>query len=254
VIGDSRASRVGGAPVAGATADDRACARSVDSLAAEIGTLRGERVRNLACSGASITSGLRGDQIAGGRVVPAQVGLLQQMSGLKYVVVVIGPNDLYWVDFLRYCYGVADCSDKLTKGEFDYRLAEFDRQYGDLLEDLNDLPDRPQIVIVTSYDVFDAGADCSDTKGPAGTPGLSAANIALLADRNAALNDVLEGGAAKYKFDVATPRLTPLCQQGDDALGPDIQGLKDGNPFHPTGIGEVRIASAVAQVLHPAGS
>src|SRR5262249_4136896 len=44
VIGDSRAARVGGAPVNGATPDDLACARSADSLAAEIGTLRGERV------------------------------------------------------------------------------------------------------------------------------------------------------------------------------------------------------------------
>jgi hypothetical protein len=253
VIGDSRAARVGGPPVPAASLDDQACSRSSDSLAAEIGTLRGQLFRNLACSGASIPSGLRGDQLAGGRVVPAQVGLLQQMSGLKYVVVVIGPNDLYWADFLRYCYGVSNCSDKLTEGEFDYRLAEFDRQYGDLLEDLNDLPDRPQIVIVTSYDVFNTGANCADTKGPPGTPGLSAASIDLLASRNAALNDVLSGGAAKYHFDVARPRLTPLCQEGDDALGPDIQGLKDGRPFHPTGIGEVRIASSVAQVLHPAG-
>ncbi len=66
---------------------------------------------------------------------------------------------------------MANCSDNLSEGEFSYRLAQFDRDYGDLLEDLNDLPDRPQIVIVTSYDVFDPGADCRDTKGPTGTPG-----------------------------------------------------------------------------------
>jgi hypothetical protein len=249
VIGDSRAARVGGAPLPAATADDKACARSSDSLAAEIGNLRGERVLNLACSGASITTGLRGPQLANGRLQLPQVGLLKQVLGLKYVVVVIGPNDLYWSDFLRYCYGVSDCSDNLSQGEFDYRLAQFDQSYGDLLEDLNDLPDRPQIVIVTSYDVFPPGATCVDTKGPAGTPGLSAANINLLANRNAALNSVLTTGAAKYKFDVAVPRLAPLCAPSPDLLGPDIQGLADPYPFHPTGIGEIRMASSVVQVL-----
>lgn len=251
VIGDSRASRVGGPPLAKPTPDDTACARSSDSLAVEIGNLRGEPVLNLACSGASIANGLRGPQAVGGRVVQPQVGLLKQVQGLKYVVVVIGPNDLYWADFLRYCYGVADCSDKLSAGEFSYRLAQFDRDYGNLLEDLNDLPDRPQIVIVTSYDVFNPGANCVDTKGPVGTPGLSAANINLLADRNAALNSVLTTGAEKYKFDIARPRLNPLCASADDALGPDIQGLSSSNPFHPTGIGEIRLASSVVQVIKP---
>jgi hypothetical protein len=249
VIGDSRAARVGGPLAPDASADDKACARSSDSLAAEIGNLRGERVLNLACSGASITAGLRGPQATGGRLVLPQVGQLKQVQGLKYVVVVIGPNDLYWSDFLRYCYGVAKCSDQLSAGEFAYRLANFDRSYGDLLEDLNDLPDRPQIVIVTSYDVFDPGADCADTKGPAGTPGLSEANINLLANRNAALNTVLTTGAAKYKFDVAQPRLAPLCAPSQDSLGPDIQGLSNPYPFHPTGIGEIRLASSVVQVL-----
>jgi hypothetical protein len=253
VIGDSRASRVGGPLVAKASEDDKVCQRSSDSLAAEIGGLRGEPVLNLACSGASIESGLRGPQETGGRLVLPQVGLLRQVVGLKYVVVVIGPNDLYWADFLKYCYGVSDCSDKLSEGEFSYRLAQFDRSYGELLEDLNDLPDRPQVVIVSSYDVFGPGADCADTKGPVGTPGLSAANINLLADRNAALNAVLISGAQKYKFDTARPRLTPLCATSDDALGPDIQGLSDANPFHPTGIGEIRIASSVVQVLKPTG-
>ncbi len=62
---------------------------------------------------------------------------------------------------------------------------------------------------------------------------------------------MLTGGAAKYKFDLATPRLSPLCASSDDSLGPDIQGLAGTNPFHPTGIGEIRMASSVVQVLKP---
>jgi lysophospholipase L1-like esterase len=251
VIGDSRAARVGGEPVAKATADDTACGRSSDSLANEIGSMQGSRVLNLACSGASTPHGLLGPQVQADRTMPSQVGLLKQMKGLKYVAIVIGPNDLYWADFLQYCYAVANCQDNLTRGEFDYRLATFDRDYGELLHELNDLPDRPQIIVMTSYDVFYPDANCSDARGPASASGLNPTSITLLSNRNKALNDLLVSGAHKYKFSIATPRLAPLCTHSSDRLGADIQGLDDTNPFHPTGIGSIRMASAVVQVIRP---
>ncbi|WP_103383569.1 GDSL-type esterase/lipase family protein [Pseudonocardia dioxanivorans] len=253
VIGDSRAARVGGPPVPEATSDDIACERSADSLAAELGAVTATSVRNLACSGATIAQGLRGPQARGPSSVPAQVSLLKQMTGLRYVVVEIGPNDLGWSDFLTYCYGVPDCADRFTAGEFDYRLAAFDRDYGDLLQDLAALPDRPQIVIMTSYDVFAPGTDpgaCPDGRGPAGVPGLDAAKTELMHERNQALNDVLRAGAAKYDMTVVDPPLEPLCSPGAaDGLGPDLQGLADRYPFHPTGVGSLRVAAATARLL-----
>ncbi|MBN9107922.1 MAG: hypothetical protein J0I34_03985 [Pseudonocardia sp.] len=254
VIGDSRAARVGGPPVPDATPEDTACERSADSLASELTLVTGAPVRNLACSGASISQGLRGPQARGGDTsVPAQVGLLKQIAGLRYVVVAIGPNDLGWSDFLAYCYGVPDCADRFTAGEFDYRLAAFDRDYGDLLQDLTSLPGRPQIVIATSYDVFAPGreaGDCADARGPAGVPGLDAAKTELMHERNQALNDVLRAGAAKYDLTVVDPPLAPLCSPpSSDGLGADLQGLGDRYPFHPTGIGSLRVAAATARLL-----
>ncbi len=251
VIGDSRASRVGGPLVAEPTPDDAACVRSADSLANEVGTVLDTRVLNLACPGASVAQGLRGPQEQGGIVLPAQVGRLKQAQGLEFVVVMIGPNDLNWGDFLAYCYAVDNCQDNLTQGEFDYRLAAFDKDYGDLLQDLNDLPDQPQVIVVTSYDVFEPEADCADTRRPVGGQGLAAESIELLAQRNAELNEVLTTGAEKYEFDVVTPRLTTLCRPGHDQLGADLQGLDDPHPFHPTGIGMIRMASTVALAVRP---
>jgi hypothetical protein len=178
------------------------------------------------------------------------------MQDLRFVVVAVGPNDVGWTDFLRYCYGVPDCSDQLTQGEFDYRLAAFDRVYGDLLVDLNDLPGRPHVVVMTSYGAFPPDADCPDTRA-AGHPGLDAAKIELLTDRNDQLNDVLATGAEKYGFAVARPELGLLCEKGaegtaDDGLGPDLQGMSDPFPFHPTGIGSLRMASSVVRLLEPA--
>jgi lysophospholipase L1-like esterase len=251
VIGDSRASRVGGPLVADATPDDKACGRSSDSLANEVGRLLDQRVLNLACPSASIPFGLRAPQEQNGRLLPAQVGVLKQMQGLRFVVVMIGPNDLAWTDFLKYCYSVDNCQDRLTEGEFTYRLAALDRDYGNLLQDLNDLPGKPQIIVVTSYDVFKPDASCDDAQGPPEARGLNPQNIQLLLRRNAQLNDVLANGAGKYTFDVARPALTTLCEASHDQLGPDLQGLTEPYPFHPTGIGMIRIASSVARVVKP---
>lgn len=250
VIGDSRASRVGGPPLPGAGDDDRACERSSDSLAVEVGALLETNVRNLACSGASIATGLRGPQLVGAHLVPTQIGRLKQLEGLKFVVVVIGPNDLRWTDFMRYCYGVDDCSDQFTQGEFEYRLAAFDRDYGDLLQDLNELPDRPQVIVMTSYDVFAPTANCADTRGPPEAKGLNADKIELLSSRNVQLNDVLTSGAEKYHFDIAKPPLTPLCETIPEQVGADLQSLVDSDPFHPTAVGTIRMASAVIRVVH----
>jgi hypothetical protein len=249
VIGDSRASRVGGPVVPDPTPDDKACERSTDSLANEIGDVVGGPVLNLACPSASIARGLRGAQVQNGRTLPPQIGLLKQAEDLKFVVVVIGPNDLYWTDFLRYCYGVDNCQDRLTQGEFDYRLAAFDSDYGNLLTDLNDLPGQPQVIIVTAYDLFAPKANCPDARAPGTKRGISDANVALLSSRTRQLNDVLVAGATKYGFAVAQPHLTPLCAPTPDGLGPDIQGLSEPNPFHPTATGMLRMGAVVARVV-----
>lgn len=251
VIGDSRAARLGGPLAPDASEEDRACSRSSDSLAGQVSSLTAVPMLNLACSGATIVKGLRGTQQVGDTQIAAQVGKLRQLAGLQFVVVVIGPNDLGWSDQLRYCYGVQDCRDRLTDGEFAYRLGAFDSAYGDLLHDLNDLPGAPQVIVVTSYDVFTPEPTCPDAQGPPGAAGLSAANAELLAARNHRLNNVLVAGAQKYNFSIAHPVLTPLCAAPSDSLGPDLQGLADAAPFHPTGVGELRMASSVVQVLNP---
>jgi hypothetical protein len=245
VIGDSRVARLGGPTPPGASPEDVACARSTDSLARQVGAAIGDEVLNLACSGARISAGLRAPQLTGGVAVPPQVGRLKQVDDPAFVVVAVGPNDLNWTDLIGYCYAVADCADNFTAGEFRYRLAAFDRDYADLLADLATLPSRPRVVVLTSYDVLRPDAECSTVRGPLRFPGLTPEEIQLLADRNAELNDVLTTGAHRYGFDVVAPPLTPLCEPSPDGLGPDLQSLDDPHPFHPTAVGELRLAIPV---------
>lgn len=245
VIGDSRVARLGGPVAPGASAEDVACARSTDSLARQISRAIGDEVLNLACSGARISAGLRGPQQAGGVAVPPQIGRLKQVEDPAFVAVAVGPNDLNWTDLIGYCYAAADCTDNFTAGEFGYRLAAFDRDYADLLADLATLPSRPRIVVITSYDVLRPDAQCATARGPLQYPGLTPEEIQLLADRNAALNQVLTAGARRYGFDVVTPPLSPLCAPDADGLGPDLQSIEDRHPFHPTAVGELRLSIPV---------
>ena len=84
-----------------------------------------------------------------------------------------------------------------------------------------------------------------------GLPGTAAATGTGTGTGTATGLSVLVGGASKYGFSVAVPRLTPLCTDSRDHLGADIQGLQDTNPFHPTGVGSIRMASAVVQAIRP---
>jgi hypothetical protein len=288
VLGDSRAVRVGGPPVRDPQPADVACGRSADSLAAEVGRLLDTRVLNLACPSATTAAGLLGPQERSGLILPPQVGALKQVQGLRFVAVAIGPNDVGWTDLLTYCYAVENCADNLSRGEFDYRLAAFDRDYGTLLAELAALPGQPEVVVVTSYDALPAVPDpaCPELRGPAGAAGLTAAEVELIDGRNDELNAILTAGAQKYGFRVARPHLEPLC--GPDAapggvggptagapaagptagtpatagplaapaapagtIGPDLQGLSDAFPFHPTGAGSLRTAAAVARLVAP---
>ena len=256
VVSDSRVARLGGPVPAGATPEDAACSRSTDSAAAELAMLRGTRVLNLACAGAGIATGLRGPQVREGAVVPPQIGRLRQVEGLDWVVVATGPNDVEWSDFLLYCYRLPTCDDRLVGAEFDRRLTEFDGRYAALLADLATLPDAPRVVVMTSYRVFPDAPDpgCPDLVGPPGTAGLDQAAVTLLAQRNTRLNEVLENGAQEYGFAVASSRLTPLCADAGDGMGPDLQGLGDPYPFHPTAVGSLRTAAALAEAVALAGA
>lgn len=256
VLGDSRAARVGGPPIDNPTDSDTRCERSKDSIAAEIELLTGKRTRNLACPSATLNSGIEGEQPE--REQPAQLGLLKQMRGVETVVLMIGPNDLWWSSLLGYCYIQADCSDNLTSAAFESQLDQFTRDYYErLIPDLRDLPNHPNVVVVLSYSALDPEANCPDTRGPEGTSNLHDAppggqpgdKIRMLEERNQDLNDVLRDGAEAAGFRVVEPKLKLLCAPDPDGLGPHLQGLSDTHPFHPTGLGSLHLAYQVVQAL-----
>ncbi|HZU57682.1 MAG TPA: SGNH/GDSL hydrolase family protein [Actinocrinis sp.] len=240
VIGDSTAAAIGNPPVAHPSDQDKACGRSADSYAVDLAQANNWKVLNLACSGATVSAGVLGPQIAGGLTVPPQMSVLEQADRASVVVVSIGANDLKWVATEALCVLAAACDDQASTAYFQSNLHDFTRGYYEMLHDLAALPQHPQVLINTYFDPF--GPNLSCLSGVGFTP----AKTKVLSSRLATLNTVLADGAQTFGFITVRPSFAghELCSSQ-----PYVQGLKDPAPFHPTAAGELTIALADQQAL-----
>jgi lysophospholipase L1-like esterase len=241
VMGDSTAAGAGLATVPGASSAARNCGRSADSYAADLSAANGWKVLNLACNGATISQGLLGPQTHDGQTLQPQLAVAERAGQASVVIVSVGADDLNWAAEVKYCSTTPNCDDKATTAYFQQQLAEFSKNYLDLLSRLAALPSQPQVIINQYYDPFGPEPGCL---GPAG---LSAANLATLTSRLNTLNTVLAKGAAQFSFASPQPDFAghQLCTPQ-----PYVQGLDAAAPFHPTALGQLAIALADQAVLH----
>jgi lysophospholipase L1-like esterase len=238
VLGDSTAAGLGDAPLADPTALDLACARSADAYATHLADVNRWNVRNLACSGATISAGVLGPQPVGGRMIPAQLAVAKRATEATAIVVSVGANDLRWAPMIRLCAAFAECNDKASTVYYQRSLALFARDYYELLRQLAALPNHPRVVINLYYAPFAADADC--------VTGLTPAKISILLDRLDGLNAVLAQGAKTFGYLAVQPDFTG---HGACTDHPYVQGLTDPAPFHPTATGELVIALADERAL-----
>ncbi len=238
VLGDSTAAGLGAAPLPDATPLDEACGRSIDAYAVHLADVNRWNVRNLACSGATIRSGVLGPQTAGDRTIPAQLAVAKRAIGATAIIVSVGANDLRWAPMIRLCAAFDECDDKASTLYYQRSLALFTRDYYELLRQLAGLPNHPRVVINLYYAPFEATDDC--------ITGLTPAKISVLLDRLAGLNAVLAQGAKTFGYLVAEPDFTGHGACSDQ---PYVQGLTDPAPFHPNATGELVIALADERAL-----
>ncbi len=254
-LGDSEFSLLGGRqPARYPTPADRACNRSLDSLAGLLENLTGSPALNLACPSAAVAAGIEGPQTRHGVTVPAQLGLLEQVRGPRVVSVGIGANDTAWSVFLGVCFAsTCDAADvrTLLENKFKAQLAEFSVQNNDMLDDLKNYqkaqPVRPQVVIIGPYQPF-GRTICPDTSPGRGLV-LTSGELDVLDRARSELVTVLRKGAEAHGFAYVEPKLLPLCDPVIPGLGPDIQPGSSPYRFHPTAVGELKIAFQVLQAL-----
>ncbi|MGA7989585.1 MAG: GDSL-type esterase/lipase family protein [Candidatus Dormiibacterota bacterium] len=244
VIGDSTAAGAGNPLVAGATTQDVACRRSRDSYATVIAAVNNSTVVNLACTNASIESGLFGIEAINGSIVPAQLATLDAMTGVRTVIVSIGANEMHWAALMELCLVSPTCDDSASAAWFSQALDGFTVDYYDLLQHLATLPGAPQVIVNEYYDPLPVKPVCP------GQPGITAAKSKVLLGRLTMFNKVLSQGAASFGFAAVDPNFVghELCTNQSF-----VQGLGAGAPLHPNAAGELAIALADERpLLNPA--
>jgi hypothetical protein len=240
VIGDSTAAGAGNPPVPNATAEDIACRRSQDSYAVDIAAVNNSTVINLACTNASIESGLFGPQAINDTLVPSQLARLEAMRGVKTVIVSIGANEMHWTQLMELCLIAPQCDDSASAAWFSQALDSFTIDYYDLLQRLAALPGLPRVIINEYYDPLPVKPVC-----PA-QPAVTSAKSAVLLGRLTTFNTVLADGAASFGFDAVAPSFV-----GHELCTPQsfVQGVDGNAPLHPNAAGEIAIALADEQAL-----
>ena len=240
VLGDSTAAGLGNPLVKDPSTLDRACGRSGDAYAADLASVNGWNVLNLACSGATVADGILGAQTLGSTIAAPQFGVLEQASHASVVIVSIGANDLQWEAMAAMCAMGPSCDDQATGAMFQANLATFTQNYYQLLHDLAALPTHPHVLINEYFKPFGANVGCLASEG------MTTAKSEILLSRLATLNQVLADGAKTFGDSAVQPDFTghELCTGQ-----PFVQGLHERAPMHPNTAGELAIALADQQAL-----
>lgn len=250
ILGDSTEAGEGLPVVAKRYTPDWLCDRSPDAAATRLATT-GLAVANLACSGATIESGLMGGQVRYGRTVSPQLSALEAMPDVKFIFVGIGADDVGWSDILKACVALVTCDNQATTAMFDQYLEQFARNYYQLLISLQDvnakLKNPAAVVIDQYYDPFGSHSSCAEMK-KAGWPALDATKIAFLRGLLGQLNSTLAEGAKAAGF--STTAIDFSGNQLCDAQS-YVRGFDDKAPFHPNTLGQMQIAIDDLAALSP---
>ena len=265
VLGDSTAAGIGNLAIDKQTDTDKACYRSSDAYAVQLGHLTGQKSINLACSGANILNGILGPQYSSaGLTIAPQFGVLKSLVSVKTVILSIGANDVGWSDSVNFCTAFTACNDNVSDKLSLSRLDAFKVQFLQLLQQLGELPSNPTVIVNLYYDPFGDKFDCKALQDPAASKSAPAgfgykadpgqnnqaqkiiAKIDPLRANLDRLNQVLSEGAKNFGFLVAEPFFEKHALCSDQ---PWIQGMDGNAPFHPTAAGEQAIAIADLQLI-----
>ncbi|NUR60615.1 MAG: SGNH/GDSL hydrolase family protein [Catenulispora sp.] len=240
VLGDSTAAGIGNRPMPDPSTQDQACGRSADAYAQQLAAVNNWNVLNLACSGATIRTGLLGPQQAGQITATPQLAELERAPKALVVIVGIGADDLHWADLTRLCAASPNCDDRATDAYFQQQMAQFVLDYRDLLTQLAALPNHPTVIVNQYYDPFGPDLSCLAPLG------VTSGKVDALRSRLNQLNTALRQGADAAGFISVQPSFAghTLCSSQSF-----VQGPKDRAPLHPTAAGELAIALADQQAL-----
>lgn len=239
-LGDSVAAGVGLAT----PSDSSACDRTNEAYPNAVAQRKQYRLSSLACSGATLPSGILGPQDVNRLTTEAQLQQAFRQDRPTVLTMTVGANDAGWTGFIASCYrnvcgsaaDTATVNNRLSDVTANLRNAftQIRQHYGSSV---------PRVVLVGYYQVFPetAPADCLDLAA------IDSNELAWGRQMQTSINQALATAASDFDFvTTATPDFAghELCTSVSW-----VQGLNDPQPYHPTAEGQKRIAESVLKAL-----
>jgi lysophospholipase L1-like esterase len=196
-----------------------------------------------ACIGAKADEGIYDGQERGGTEFSAQLDQAFASGTPELITLTIGANDTRWTQFIRQCYYM-NCGHSIDTARFNVYLADLKLELNTIMARIHTLSSGspPQVIVTGYYDPF-TSKTCSDTSD------LTSREISWLERRISKLNSGIRGTVGKYSY--AT--YAPVSFSGHELCTADtwVQGSTAAMPFHPTAIGQQKIADAVFAKYEP---
>jgi len=238
-LGDSVAAGIG-LPT---TSDSSACGRTNESYPYQLASLRGDTLKNIACSGATFPEGIIGTQTVNQLALPSQINQMFSLPRPDIITLTAGANDIHWSDTITKCYtGV--CGTAAQTASIDAELVTVGANLASALTQIQNYykSSPPKVLVTGYYQVFPAS-----TLGCVDLLGISSDELAWGRAQQSKLNDTLKATASKFSFAV----YAPIDFSGHELCTSTswVQGLADTAPFHPTAAGQTTIAQQIAKLL-----
>lgn len=231
-LGDSVAAGVGLSP----DSDSSACGRTDQSYPFLVAQKLHLQLVDLSCSGATLSSGILGDQNVNKLMVAPQLDRLFKISKPSLISITIGANDAGWTEFIGKCYtGLCGTSDDLAK--IASRLEVVTTNLRDTMTKISQHFDaiKPLVLVTGYYHVFPKTAqNCTDLNG------IDPQEMSFISNQQDSITTAVKASFVGSK----DARFVPIDFSGHELCSSDpwIQGLNDKQPYHPTAAGQAEIA------------
>lgn len=226
--------------------DASACNRTNQAYPNQVAATLHYTVKNLACSGATLSAGILGKQDVNNLLVTSQLQQLFLRPKPDLVTLTIGANDAHWTSLLTKCY-TAVCGTTADQAAVVADLATVSSNIRSALTQIQaHYGSTPPRVIVTGYhQVFPSAnvnvSNCSDVTG------IDAAELAWGRQLQSSIDETIKQATSSFSF----VSFAAIQFAGHELCTPDswVQGLADKQPYHPTQAGQAAFARSIIQMV-----
>jgi len=234
-LGDSVAAGVG----LKTDSDSSACDRTNESYPNLVAQQMNFKLYSLACSGATMNSGILGKQDVNQLMVSSQLDQLFKLSKPSLITITIGANDIDWTSIIGKCY-TSVCGSAEDTTAVNQKLATLATDLKSALSQIQShyKNDPPNVVVTGYHQVFPASVNnCPDLTG------IDHSELSWGRDQQTSLNKTINSSVASFNF----VKFANIDFKGHELCTPDswVQGISDKDPYHPTEDGQAAFANSV---------